>query len=160
MHTRGNDINLDKVDRMLLERLQRDCSTPVNDLGLMVNLSGAACWKRIQRLKSAGVITAEVALCDPAKLDRGTLAFVFVQARDHSQEWLKSFASALAQLPEVTAAYRLSGDIDYLLHVLVSDISDYDRFYQRLIRLVQLSNVSSSFAMERIKYSTAVPAQV
>jgi Lrp/AsnC family transcriptional regulator len=159
MQTPGKEINLDKVDRVLLENLQRDCSIPVNELGQMVNLSGPACWKRIQRLKTAGVITAEVAICDPAKLDRGMLAFVFIQARDHSQEWLKSFAVALAQLPEVTAAYRLSGDIDYLLHVLVSDIADYDRFYQRLIRLVQLSNVSSSFAMERIKYSTAVPPQ-
>lgn len=152
------NFNFDKIDRTLLDRLQADCSTPISELAEAVHLSTPACWKRIQRLKQAKVITGQVSLCDPKKLGRGTLVFVFIRAREHSDAWLASFAAAIRQRPEVVAAYRLSGDLDYLVQVQVSDIDGYDQFYRSLIRLVDLGDVSSSFAMERLKFTTAIPS--
>lgn len=154
-----NEISLDRIDRTLLVQLQADCTIPVHELAAMVHLSTAACWKRIQRLKTAGVIRRQVALCDARLLGRGTRAHVFIRAREHSDAWLRRFAAAIAQLPEVVSADRLSGEVDYVLQVVVPDIGGYDRFYRRLISLVELSDVSSSFVMERLKETTAIPVE-
>ncbi len=148
---------MDKIDIAILASLQADSTRPVTDLAQEVNLSGPACWKRIQRLKRDGVVLREVALCDEAQLERATIVFVFIRAPNHNAQWLQSFRAAMAELPEISSAYRLSGEVDYLLHVYVKDIAGYDRFYQRLIRLVELTNVSSSFVMEKLKHSTAIP---
>lgn len=150
-------MQLDKTDRLLLQLLQADATVSVADLAEQVHLSAPACWKRIQRLKHTGVITGQVCLCDPRKLGRGTLVFVFVRTRDHSDHWLEKFAHAIQQLPEIVGAFRLTGDVDYLLQVQVADIEGYDNFYRALIRLVDISDVSSSFAMERLKFTTAIP---
>lgn len=157
MSSEVNEIHLDRVDRRLLSLLQADCTIPVHSLANQVHLSTAACWKRIHRLKQAGVIIRQVALCDPRKLGRGTRVHVFIRAREHSDAWLRRFAAAIDQLDEVISADRLSGEVDYVLEVLVPDIEGYDRFYRRLISLVDLTDVSSSFVMERLKDSTSVP---
>lgn len=161
MAQKANEISqngeLDRIDRALLTFLQQDCTVPIHELAARVHLSSAACWKRIQRLKSDGVIRGQVALCDARRLGRGTRVHVFVRTREHSDAWLRRFAAAIEQLPEVVSADRLSGEVDYLLQVVVPDIAGYDRFYRRLIALVELSDVSSSFVMEQLKDTTAIP---
>jgi Lrp/AsnC family transcriptional regulator len=151
------DIVLDAIDRRILRELQKDSTIAIADLAQLVGLSQTPCWKRIKRLTDAGIITKRVALLDRSKLDLGLAVFVSVRTNRHDQEWLDAFAGAAASMPEVVEFYRLSGDTDYLLKVLVRDIAAYDAFYKRLITAVPLSDVSSAFAMEQIKSTTAVP---
>jgi Lrp/AsnC family transcriptional regulator len=151
------DIALDSIDRRILRELQRDATIPIAELAQVAGLSQTPCWKRVKRLTDAGVITARVALLDREKLDLGLAVFVSVRTSRHDQEWLDAFAGAASAMPEVVEFYRLSGDTDYLLKVLVKDIAAYDVFYRRLIAAVPLSDVSSAFAMEQIKCTTALP---
>ena len=151
------DLVLDAIDRRILRELQRDATIAIADLAQRVGLSQTPCWKRIKRLTDAGVIIKRVVLLDREKLDLGLVVFVSVRTNRHDQEWLDAFAGAAAGLPEVVEFYRLSGDTDYLLKVLVKDITAYDAFYRRLIAAVPLSDVSSAFAMEQIKSTTALP---
>jgi Lrp/AsnC family transcriptional regulator len=151
------DIVLDAIDRRILRELQRDATIAIADLAQIVGLSQTPCWKRIKRLTDAGVITRRVALLDREKLDLGLVVFVSVRTNRHDQEWLDAFAGAAAGMAEVVEFYRLSGDTDYLMKVLVKDIAAYDTFYKRLIAAVPLSDVSSAFAMEQIKSTTALP---
>jgi Lrp/AsnC family transcriptional regulator len=151
------DIVLDAIDRRILRELQKDSTIPIAELAQLVGLSQTPCWKRIKRLTDAEIITKRVALLDRSKLDLGLAVFVSVRTNRHDQEWLDSFAGAAASMPEVVEFYRLSGDTDYLMKVLVRDIAAYDAFYKRLIASVPLSDVSSAFAMEQIKSTTAVP---
>ena len=151
------DTVLDPIDRRILRELQRDATVPIADLALHVGLSQTPCWKRVKRLTDSGVITRRVALLAREKLDLGLAVFVSVRTNRHDQEWLDAFANAASTMPEVVEFYRLSGDTDYLLKVLVKDIAAYDAFYKRLIAAVPLSDVSSAFAMEQIKYTTALP---
>ena len=150
---------MDLIDRKLLELLQTDVTMPIAELAQRVNLSQTPCWKRVQRLKETGVIRAQVALCDPRKLGVGTTVFVAVRTNQHTQSWAEDFTRAVRDIPEVVEVYRMSGETDYLMRVVVSDIDDYDRVYKTLIRAVPLYDVSSSFAMEQIKYSTALPVR-
>ena len=150
---------MDKIDRKLLTLLQEDADRPLNDLAEAVNLTATPCWKRIQKLQQSGVIRKKVVLCDPAKLNVGVTAFVAVNTQQHNDQWLRKFAAAVQSIPEIVEAYRMSGDIDYMLRVVVPDITGYDAVYRKLIRAVELSDVSSSFAMERLKYSTALPVE-
>ncbi len=150
---------MDQIDRKLLELLQRDATTPVAELAQQVNLSQTPCWKRVQRLKESGVIRSQVALCDARKLGVGTTVFVSIRTNQHNETWARQFTDTVESIPEVVEVYRMSGETDYLLRVVVSDIDDYDRIYKRLIRDVPLHDVSSSFAMEQIKYSTALPVR-
>jgi len=151
------DIVLDAIDRRILRELQKDSTIPIAELAQLVGLSQTPCWKRIKRLTDAEIITKRVALLDRSKLDLGLAVFVSVRTNRHDQEWLDAFAGAAASMPEVVEFYRLSGDTDYLMKVLVRDIAAYDAFYKRLIASVPLSDVSSAFAMEQIKSTTAVP---
>lgn len=151
------DLVLDAIDRRILRELQRDATVAIADLAQRVGLSQTPCWKRIKRLTDAGIITQRVALLDRSKLDLGLAVFVSVRTNRHDQAWLDAFAGAAASMPEVVEFYRLSGDTDYLMKVLVRDISAYDAFYKRLIAAVPLSDVSSAFAMEQIKSTTALP---
>ena len=151
------DIVLDAIDRRILKELQRDATIAIAELAQVVGLSQTPCWKRIKRLTDSGVITKRVALLDREKLDLGLVVFVSIRTNRHDQEWLDAFAGAAKSLPEVVEFYRLSGDTDYLMKVLVRDIAAYDSFYTRLIASVPLSDVPSAFAMEQIKSTTALP---
>jgi len=113
--------------------------------------------RRIQKLREAGVIRKQVALCDPAKLNVGVTVFVSVRTNQHTQAWLEKFAKGVKEIPEVVELYRMSGDVDYLLRVVVPDIAGYDSVYKKLIKAADLYDVSSSFAMEQMKYTTALP---
>jgi Lrp/AsnC family transcriptional regulator len=148
---------MDAIDRKILAVLQQDASLSVAEIGNRVGLSSTPCWKRIQRLEADGVITKRVALIDPDKIGLGVTVFVSIETGDHSQQWLDRFAEAVGAMPEVMEFYRMAGDVDYMLRVVVNDIQGYDAFYKRLIANVPLKNVTSRFAMERIKSTTALP---
>ena len=148
---------LDATDRKILDILQRDADTPLADLAQAVNLSSTPCWRRIQRLREHGFITRQVALVDARKINLAVTAFVAVRTNPHTQAWCESFRDAVRDIPEIVEFYRMSGDVDYLLRVVVPDIAAYDAVYKRLIRSVDLSDVSTSFAMEELKFTTALP---
>jgi Lrp/AsnC family transcriptional regulator len=148
---------LDAIDRKLLSILQQDAETPLADLAQAVNLSTTPCWRRVQRLREHGFIARQVALVDPLKVNLGVTVFVAIRTNQHSQAWFERFRDAVRAIPEVVEFYRMSGDVDYLLRVVAPDIAAYDQIYKRLIREVDLSDVSSSFAMEELKFTTALP---
>lgn len=149
---------MDSFDRHILSLLQRDADMPIKDLAEAVNLSTTPCWKRIKKLEKEGYIRAKVALLDPVLLGLGLSVLVQVKTQRHDKVWLDIFAKTVSQFEEVMAFYRMSGEWDYMLRVVVSDIAAYDTFYKKLITSVDgLSNITSSFAMEQIKYTTALP---
>ncbi len=148
---------MDRIDRKILRCLQEDATLSVAEVAQSVGLTTTPCWRRIQRLENDGVILRRVALLDPQKLNVGVTVFVSLKTSQHNYEWLESFAHAVAEIDEVVEFYRMSGEIDYLLRIVVPDIASYDRVYKRLIKAADLADVSSSFAMEMIKYTTALP---
>ncbi len=148
---------MDEIDRKLLGLLQQDCTLSIAEMADRVGLSPTPCWKRIQKLEAAGVVLRRVALVDPARVGMGLTVFVAIEAGSHSPEWLERFAAALEAMPAVLEFHRMAGDVDYMLRVVTADMAEYDAFYKRLIAVVPLKNVTSRFAMERIKSSTAVP---
>ncbi len=148
---------MDAIDRKILAVLQKDASLSVAEIGNRVGLSSTPCWKRIQRLEADGVIQRRVAVVDQDKLGLGVTVFVSIETGDHSEDWLRRFAEVVAALPEVMEFYRMAGDVDYMLRVVVPDIPGYDAFYKRLIATVPLKNVTSRFAMEKIKSTTELP---
>jgi len=148
---------LDLIDRKIVAELMRDATLPVAQIADRVGLSQTPCWKRIQKLESAGVLTGRVALADPARLGFGLAVYVGIEAPDHSSEWREAFAAAVRNMPEIMEAHRMAGDMDYLLRVVVPDMAAFDAFYKRLTDAVAIKNVTSHFAMERIKFTTAYP---
>jgi Lrp/AsnC family transcriptional regulator len=150
---------LDEMDVKILKILQEDCTKPVAEIGKAVGLSTTPCWRRIQKLEEAGVIRRRVALLDPKKVRAGVTVFVSITTNEHSIEWLERFHAVIVDFPEVVEFYRMSGEVDYLLRVVVPDIDAYDAFYKRLISKIQLANVSSAFAMEQIKFTTTLPLE-
>jgi len=148
---------MDATDRKILGHLQENAAQPVAEIARKVGLSVTPCWRRIQRLEEIGVIRKRVALLDPTKVGVGMSVFVALRTDQHNADWLESFATMIAEMPEVVEFYRMSGEVDYLLRVVVPDMAAYDKFYQSLISAVKLSDVSSSFTMEEIKNSTALP---
>lgn len=148
---------MDRYDRQILGILQEDASVPVADIGERIGLTSTPCWRRVQKLEESGVIRKRVALLDAARLNVGVTVFVSIRTSQHNVKWLKTFHDLVASIPEVTEFYRMAGDTDYLLRVVVPDIAAYDAVYKKLIQGVELADVSSSFAMEQIKYTTALP---
>lgn len=150
-------MTLDKFDQAILEALQEDATVPVAELASRIGLSATPCWRRIQRLEAQGLIRKRVALLDPQRLNVGVTVFVSVRTSHHNVEWLQAFHQLVSSIPEVMEFYRMAGQTDYLLRVVVPDIAAYDRVYKRLINGADLGDVSSSFAMEQIKYTTQLP---
>ena len=145
------DKDLDRVDREILRLLSVDASLSLAEIADKVGLTATPCWKRIRRMEQLGIIMRRVALIDPAKVGLGVSVFVAVETADHSADWLDRFAKVVAGMAEIVDAWRMSGDVDYVLHVVVPDIAAYDGFYRRLIEALPLRNVTSRFAMERMK---------
>ena len=150
---------MDAIDLKILSCLQEDVTLPLVDIAKRVGLSSTPCWRRILKLEKAGVIRQRVALLDGTKLNCGVTVFVSIRTDQHTAVWVKKFSSIVTDFPEVVEFYRMSGEIDYLLRVVVPDIAAYDNFYQRLIKAIDLTDVSSSFAMEQIKYTTSLPLE-
>ena len=148
---------MDNTDLKILAILQEDASLSVAEIASRVNLSQTPCWRRIQRLEQQGVIERRVAILNPEAVGLGLSVFVEIEAVDHSPQWLAGFAAAVEAMPEVMEVYRMAGDVDYLLRVAAGSMGEFDDFYRRLIALVPLKNVTSRFAMERVKRTTAYP---
>ena len=148
---------IDAIDRKILDLLQVRSDWPINELAAAVHLTPTPCWRRVQRLKELGILARQVALVDRHQLNLGVTVFVSVRTRQHDVPWLEKFRAAVQGIAEIVEAHRMSGDVDYLLKVVVPDIAAYDQVYKRLIEAVPLSDVSSSFAMEELKFTTAVP---
>jgi len=148
---------MDEIDRKLLRLMQEDATLSIAEMAGRVGLSPTPCWKRIQKLEASGVITRRVALLDPARIGTPLTAFVAIEAGEHTVQWMQRFTAGVADLPEVMEVYRMAGDVDYLLRVAVADMAEFDRLYKRLIALAPMKNVTSRFAMERMKHTTAYP---
>ena len=147
----------DAMDLKILDLIQNDATIAVADIGKSVGLSTTPCWRRIRRMEDAGIVQRRVAILDPDKVHAGVTVFVSIKTNAHTIEWLQTFHEAVVEFPEVVEFYRMSGDVDYLLRVVVPSIAAYDAFYKKLIARVSITKVSSAFAMEQIKYTTAVP---
>lgn len=148
---------LDPKDIQILKLLQRDAGLGLEELAEQVHLSRNACWRRVKALEEEGVIKARVALLDADKLNLRLTAVIAIKTAQHDPDWLQKFAAAVRDLPEIIAVYRTTGDTDYIMHAVVPDVAGYDRLYKRLIARIPLSDVSSSFVMEKIKETTALP---
>ncbi len=150
------DKELDRLDREILRLITVDASLSLAEIAASVGLTPTPCWKRIRRMEQEGIILRRIAVLDPAKVGLPVSVFVAIETADHSSDWLARFAKMVAETPEIVDAWRMSGDVDYLLHVVVADIASYDVFYRKLIAAVNLRNVSSRFSMERMK-AAALP---
>ena len=148
---------MDEIDRKLLALLQEDATVPMANLADQVGLSATPVWKRIQKMEQAGVITRRVALLQPELVGVGLIVFVAIEALEHTAQWMATFAAAMASMPEVMDAYRMAGEVDYMLRVAVPGMAEFDSFYKRLIGAVPVKNVTSRFAMEQLKQTTAYP---
>jgi Lrp/AsnC family transcriptional regulator len=148
---------LDRMDRAILAALQEDGTLSAAQLGEKVGLSATPCWKRVKAMEESGLIAKRVAIINRAQAGLPVTVFVSLRTNRHDEAWLRKFAASVSSMPEVTEFHRMSGDVDYLLKVVTSDIAGYDRFYKRLIQTTQLAGVSSAFSMEEIKSTTALP---
>ncbi len=148
---------MDDIDRKLLKLLQENSTYTVAEISEKIGISSTPVWKRMKRLEESGVITNRVALLDPAKIGLGVTGFVIVKTNDHSEKWLDRFAKVVEGIPEIVEMHRMAGDIDYLLKVVAPDIAGYDMIYKRIIKNIELSEVSASFSMEVVKSTTALP---
>ncbi|MFV0432335.1 MAG: Lrp/AsnC family transcriptional regulator [Alphaproteobacteria bacterium] len=148
---------LDRIDRKILNLLQKDASIPLEEIANRVNLSKTPCWNRIKKLERDGVIKQRVAILEPSKIGLGTTVFLMLRACEHTAEWMERFAEAVTTMSQVVGCYRMSGSIDYLIQVRVEDVAAYDRFYKKLIHMVPLTDVTSSFALEEMKFTTMLP---
>jgi len=149
-------MNFNKIDLALLDLLQKNISMPIDELARRVGLTKTPCWRRIQKLEKSGVIKGRVAILDGGMLERNVSVFVQVKTSQHNRAWLEDFSKIVCDFPEVAGFYRMSGEYDYLLRVIVGDIAAYDDFYKRFIEATSLSDVTSNFAMEEIKNSTEI----
>lgn len=150
---------MDRTDRRILEILQRDATVPLAELARQVGISQTPCWRRVKKLEERGVLQRRVALVDPAKVNLALTAFVAVRTSQHNEKWLKQFTAGVREIPEVIELHRMSGEIDYLLKVVCPDMRRFDEVYKRLIRVAELSDVSSTFSMEALKYTTELPLE-
>jgi len=148
---------MDSFDKKILYLLQQDCTVSISSIAEQVGLSTSPCWRRIQAMEKSGVITGRVVLADAAKLNVGLTVFVMIKTSQHNPQWLENFSDIANDFSEIVEFYRMSGQVDYLLKVVVPDMKAFDHFYKSLITRADFSDISSSFSMEEIKYTTALP---
>lgn len=148
---------IDERDRKLLALLQEDAELPVNEMADRVALSVSACWRRIRRLTDEGYLTRRVAVLDRRKMNVPTTIYVLIRTSDHSTTWLETFREAVSDIPEIVEAYRLAGNIDYLLKVILPDIEQWDTIYKRLVNRINFFDVSSYTSMEEMKSTGKIP---
>lgn len=148
---------MDRKDKLILSALQDDATQTVSDLADRVGLSKSACWRRVQILEEKGIIGARVTLLQQEKLGLDLTVYTAIRTHEHTADWFKRFYKMVSAMPNVMEVHRLSGDIDYLMRAVVPDMQSYDEMYKEMIAKVDLYDVSSSFSMEKIKYTTALP---
>ena len=150
--------DLDKIDELLLRVLQNNSNISMQELGQRVGLSHTPCWRRVRRLEEHGYINKKVTLLDSSKLDLSVNVFVNVSLRKHQENALTRFENAVADIPEIVECYSVSGDTDFLLRVIVKDVESYEHLLKaQLIHLPEVGNLSSTFALRQVKYTTELP---
>ena len=157
MSPKSEHSGLDRTDHKILQVLQRDATYSVSRLAEEIGLSKSACWRRIQALEEDGVISSRVTLLNQEKLGLDLTVYARIRTHEHTQQWFDRFYAMVTTMPNVMEVHRLSGDVDYLLRAVVPDMRSYDEMYKEMIAKVDLFDVSSSFSMETIKYTTALP---
>lgn len=148
---------IDDNDVKILEILQIDATRSLESIADEIGVSLNTCWRRVQRLEAEGILERRVALVDNEKVGLPLTVFVSIRTDDHSKGWAEQFDKAVKSMPEIVEFYRLAGDVDYILKMMVGSVADYDRVYQRLISKIKISDVSASFAMEKLKFTTELP---
>ena len=148
---------IDTFDARILRLIQSDAALPLDEIGDKVGLSRNAVWRRIKAMEANGTITGRAALLDPAKLGLGLTVFMMIRTDRHAPDWLERFAKVTKSMPEILGAYRMTGELDYLIRARVADVKDYDRLYQAIVSRIELADVSASFVMEEIKETTVLP---
>lgn len=148
---------IDNYDTHILKLLQEDATLSIAEISEKIGLSQNACWRRLKILEEGDYILKRVALLNYKKLGCGVTVYVTIRTNQHTDEWLEKFASGIEAIPEVVEFHRMSGDVDYFLKIRVQDIDDYDRIYKKMIKCAPMADVSSFFAMERIKETTEIP---
>lgn len=148
---------LDRIDRKILEFLQEDATIPIVDLSEAVGLSQTPCWRRVKKLEESGVIAKRVALLDRKLINVPTTVFLAIKVPRHEKAWLDTFRVIIGQIPEIMEAYRLTGETDYLIRLVLPSVEAYDDIYRQLISRLDFAGMSASISMEVIKYTTAVP---
>jgi Lrp/AsnC family transcriptional regulator len=148
---------IDTFDAKILRLIQTDAALPLDEIGDKVGLSRNAVWRRIKAMEANGTITGRAALLDPAKLGLGLTVFMMIRTDRHAPDWLERFAKVTRDMPEILGAYRMTGELDYLIRARVADVKDYDRLYQAIVSRIELADVSASFVMEEIKETTVLP---
>ncbi|MDG6881135.1 Leucine-responsive regulatory protein [Phocoenobacter uteri] len=149
---------LNKIDKQILRELQKDASISITELAEKVNLTTTPCWRRIHRLEELGIIRNRIVSIDADKVDLGFIGFVQIKTSNHSAQWYHQFSKTIIDYPEVMAFYRMAGEYDYLMQVRVKDMHAFDIFYKKLVREVEgLTDVTSTFAMEELKYTHELP---
>jgi len=149
--------NIDATDKRILAELQRDASLSLDALSEKIKTPRNSCWRRLNKLEQAGVISRRVALLDPRSLNAGLMVFVIVRTSRHTPDWAAEFRDAVKDIPEIIAAYRTAGDIDYVLQARLPDVSAYDILYRKLIARIDMVDVSATFVMETMKETTEIP---
>ena len=150
-------VKIDKIDLEILKILQNDSSRSLDSISDEVGVSLNTCWRRISRMESKAIIERRVALIDNAKIGLPLTVFVFISTDNHSKEWTQMLSNAVVSINEIVEFYRLTGNTDYILKMMVRNVDHYDSVYKQLIKLVKISDVSASFAMEKIKFTTELP---
>jgi Lrp/AsnC family transcriptional regulator len=148
---------IDTFDAKILRLIQHDAAMPLDEIGDLVGLSRNAVWRRIKVLEANGTIRSRAVLLDPAKVGLGLTVFMMIRTDRHAPDWLERFAKVTRDMPEILGAYRMTGELDYLIRARVADVQDYDRLYQALVARIELADVSASFVMEEIKETTVLP---
>ena len=149
--------NLDTTDKAILSILQVDASQSLDSIAERLGVSLNTVWRRVRRLEEEKILERRVALIDNEKIGLPLTAFVQIRTDDHSADWSKRLAETVDRIPEIVEFYRLAGDVDYILKIMIASVADYDRVYQQLISDVRISDVSASFAMEKLKFTTELP---
>jgi len=150
-------VKIDKIDLEILKILQNDSSRSLDSISDEVGVSLNTCWRRISRMESKAIIERRVALIDNEKIGLPLTVFVFISTDNHSKEWTQMLSNAVVSINEIVEFYRLTGNTDYILKMMVRNVDHYDSVYKQLIKLVKISDVSASFAMEKIKFTTELP---
>ena len=148
---------IDSIDLKILRILQSDSSRSLESISNEVGVSLNTCWRRISRMEKKSIIEGRVALIDNVKVGLPLTVFVSISTDNHSQEWTKKLSNAVISIKEIVEFYRLAGETDYILKMMVKNVDHCDRVYKQLIKRVKISDVSASFAMEKIKFTTNLP---
>ncbi|PZU61152.1 MAG: AsnC family transcriptional regulator [Sphingobium sp.] len=156
----NKSVTMDAIDQKIVAELQRDASLSNAELGERVGSTAPSCWRRIRALEDAGILGRPVRLADQTKLGHAVNVLCNVRMRSHEAESIDAFNAFVRSHPQIMECYSMSGEWDYLMRVVASDVADYEHFLMRtLLKHPSVAGASSHFALSVTKYTTALPAR-